>query len=193
MGQLANIGFLGLTFAYPALVYGLLTLWGPAAVGGLICVLGAGRIVWIALPQTGDPMPAATPGIWQAVALAGLMIAAGSGAWYFDRDDSLLLYPVVVNLVLFTAFAHSAIFPPTLVERIARLKDPDLPPAAVRYTHRVTLVWCGFFVVNGSISLYTGLVASREVWALYNGVIAYVAMAALFAGEFAVRQFVVRR
>ena len=61
----------------------------------------------------------------------------------------------------------------------------DRPPghAASRYTRRVTLAWCAFFVVNGAIAAWTAVYSSREAWVLYNGVIAYLAMGTLFAGE----------
>jgi uncharacterized membrane protein len=38
-------------------------------------------------------------------------------------------------------------------------------------------------VVNGALAAYTAVFASREAWALYNGVIAYLLMGGLFAGE----------
>ena len=56
------------------------------------------------------------------------------------------------------------------------------------YTRRVTQVWCGFFVFNGSLALLTALYASDGVWMLYNGLLAYVLMGILFAGEWLVRQ-----
>jgi uncharacterized membrane protein len=43
------------------------------------------------------------------------------------------------------------------------------------------------------MALLTSLWASTEVWALYNGLIAYLLMALLFAGEWLVRQRVQRR
>jgi uncharacterized membrane protein len=49
------------------------------------------------------------------------------------------------------------------------------------------------FVLNGSLALYTAVAADIEVWALYNGVIAYVLMGLLFAGEYLVRRRVRRR
>ncbi len=58
----------------------------------------------------------------------------------------LKLYPVVVNGTLLAIFAHSLIVPPTVVERLARLREPDLPAQARAYTRRVTQVWCGFFI-----------------------------------------------
>ena len=41
----------------------------------------------------------------------------------------MLYYPVLVNGVLLIAFGGSLFFPPTVVERIARLRDKDLPAA----------------------------------------------------------------
>jgi uncharacterized membrane protein len=77
--------------------------------------------------------------------------------------------------------------PQSLVERIARIQHPNLPPEGVVYTRRVTQIWCVFFVVNGGIALVTALWSSFEIWSLYNGLIAYVLMGLLFAGEYIVR------
>jgi uncharacterized membrane protein len=99
----------------------------------------------------------------------------------------LKLYPFLMNVLTLGLFGYSLIYPPSMVERIARLTEPDLPPEAVGYTRRVTQVWCGFFIVNGSIALYTALWASQEAWSLYNGVIAYLLMGVLFGGEYLIR------
>ncbi len=61
-------------------------------------------------------------------------------------------------------------------------------PPEWRYTRRVTQVWCGFFVLNGGLALCTALWASDAGWALYNGLVAYVLMGLLFAGEWLVRR-----
>ncbi len=99
----------------------------------------------------------------------------------------LKLYPVLVNAGLLGLFAYSLVVPPTMIERIARAREPDLPVAAVLYTRRVTQVWCVFFAVNGIIALFTALWTPAVVWTLYNGLIAYVLMGLLFAGEYCVR------
>ena len=100
---------------------------------------------------------------------------------------ALRLYPVLVNGLMLLIFGWSLVSPPPLIERIARLQHPDLPPEGVIYTRRVTQVWCGFFIVNGSIALITALWASLEIWSLYNGLIAYLLMGILFGGEYLVR------
>lgn len=120
---------------------------------------------------------------WSAA--AALVLAAG--AVWANALLPLKLYPVLVNAALLAAFAYSLASPPSMIERMARLTEPDLPPAAVAYTRVVTQVWCGFFVVNGSIALGTAIWASPAVWSLYNGVIAYGLMGLLFAGEYLVR------
>ncbi|MFZ6657744.1 hypothetical protein [Undibacterium sp. TJN19] len=99
----------------------------------------------------------------------------------------LKLYPVLVNAVLLSVFGFSLAVPPSMVERFARLREPDLPDVAIAYTRRVTQVWCAFFIINGALALSTALWASEAVWSLYTGVIAYLLMGLLFGIEYLVR------
>lgn len=50
------------------------------------------------------------------------------------------------------------------------------------------MVWCGFFVVNAAIALYTVVFAPMKIWVIYNGFISYVLMGILFLGEFVLRK-----
>lgn len=97
-------------------------------------------------------------------------------------------YPVLINLFLLAAFGWSLIYGLPFVERFARLREPNLPPAAVRYTRVVTWVWVGFFAFNGSMSAALTLWAPLSWWTLYNGMISYALMGMLFAGEWVFRQ-----
>jgi uncharacterized membrane protein len=117
--------------------------------------------------------------------IAGLLYG-GFAVWH-NNIISLRYYPVLVNTVMLSIFAWSLFFPPTVIERLARLQQPDLPAKGVIYTRRVTQVWCGFFIINGSIAFITAVWASFELWSLYNGLIAYLLMALLFAGEYLIR------
>lgn len=123
---------------------------------------------------------------WSRPLLIAGMIYCGFAIWS-NNLMSLRYYPALVNGVMLMLFSWSLVSPPSLVERIARLQHPDLPPEGVIYTRRVTQVWCGFFIVNGGIALTTAIWASFEVWSLYNGFIAYLLMAMLFGGEYLVR------
>jgi uncharacterized membrane protein len=80
----------------------------------------------------------------------------------------------------------------TLVERLARLTTPDLPPRGVRYTRRVTQVWCLFFIVNAALTTLTILHGDLALWSLYNGLISYVLIGVLMGGEWLVRRHVMR-
>lgn len=120
------------------------------------------------------------------VALLGVM------ALLLRSSVSLLYYPVLVSTIFLLAFAASLFQSQTLVERLARRFDPELPPEGVRYTRKVTFAWCVFFVVNGGIAWWT-TAQSMTVWTLYNGLISYVAMGVMFGGEWLIRQRVMRR
>ena len=120
--------------------------------------------------------------------LGGLLLLAGLTA-VTNSETLLRCYPAAMNGGLLLLFALSLRHPPSMIERFARLAEPELPPAGVRYTRRVTLVWCLFFVANGSIAAYTAFFASRDIWALYNGFIAYLLIGALFAGEWLFRRY----
>jgi uncharacterized membrane protein len=118
--------------------------------------------------------------------LAGTLLLFWLAVW----SNGLLplrLYPVLVNAALLSVFTSSLITPPSIIERLARIREPNLPICAINYTRRVTQVWCIFFAANGTIALITALWSSPAVWILYNGIIAYLIMGFLFAGEHVVR------
>lgn len=121
---------------------------------------------------------------WMMLGIAAL----GLTAFGFGNATPLQLYPAFMNLALLVVFGTSLWFPPTIVERIARLRDGDLPSEAILYTRYVTRAWCLFFAINGAISTATALFCTDEVWFIYNGVIAYVLMGGMFGGEWLIRR-----
>lgn len=174
MNRVRAAVFLALSLAYPLIVWWALGRFEPRWLALLLFALALLRAV------------ATRQAVW-------LVAAAGAGllallATLFNHALPLKLYPALVNAVMLAVFATSLVFPPSAVERIARLGEPALSAQGVAYTRRVTQVWCGFFVVNGALALATALWASERVWALYNGLLAYVMMGLLFGGEWLVRQ-----
>ena len=121
-------------------------------------------------------------------AIALLVIAATT-----SNELLVKFYPVLMNLGMLAIFGHSLLVPPSIVERLARIREPDLAPEGVAYTRKVTLAWCVFFVLNAAIAAYTALYTELEVWTLYNGLIAYLLMGSLMAIEFCVRIYVRRK
>lgn len=110
-----------------------------------------------------------------------------------DGDLSVRLYPVFMNAAMLAAFAGTLVYPPSMIERFARITKPDLPPKAVAYARKVTMVWAGFFLVNGAIALWTAVSGSWTIWTIYNGGIAYALMGALFLMEYCGRRRFVGR
>jgi uncharacterized membrane protein len=169
-----NVLWVALTALYPVLVYLGLAHAEPRVLALLLLALAVARYLASRSQQA------------LAVALAGLVLAALT-AWS-NQLLPLKIYPVAMSVAMLVLFGASLLKGPTIVERVARLHDPALDAHGVAYTRRVTQVWCGFFVLNGGISLATALWASEQTWALYNGFITYVLMGGLMGGEWLVRR-----
>lgn len=113
-------------------------------------------------------------------------------AWTQKDNFALKLYPVAVNAITLIIFAGSLCSDQSIIERFARLKDPNLPAKAILYTRRITMIWCIFFIINGAVALWTATSTSDEVWAFYNGFIAYILIAMLLIGEWLVRKRILK-
>lgn len=106
-----------------------------------------------------------------------------------DDPRYVLAMPVLINLTLLITFGATLIgHAMPMIERFARMQDPNLSAAQAAHCRQFTGVWVGFFVVNGSIALLLGLFAPLAWWASYTGLIAYILMGMLFALEYIVRK-----
>lgn len=161
--------------AYPFAVYSGLEYLDPAWLALPLALLWLLRAICASRGQAGGRLLPL-----MAVAFCAAMAWADSAAW-------LRAYPVLINAMLLTVFATSLRYGPPVIERLARLRHPDLPPQGVRYTRRVTQIWTCFFLVNGTIAALLGLWGPWSWWTGYNGCISYVLMGLLMAGEWALR------
>jgi len=172
---------------YPALILGACYWGAPRYIGALLLAMlllqrcfGSGPVARSLRQLTAVD-----------IGIAALMMGLSAAIVVTDSALLLRLYPVCVNLGFLAAFALTLARGPSMIEKFARLRHPSLPPEAVRYTRRVTQVWCGFFALNAAFSAWTALCWSRAAWSLYNGGISYLLIGALLAGEFAWRQCIV--
>lgn len=171
---------------------GLLALALPACVVAAVLLLPAG---WVALPLSAAAWVSFRQdrhGGWRRLITPVLLLALAVLCAFRREPDAAMFYPVVVNLALLSHFWQSLQGGPTAIERMARLSDPALPDRAVPYLRNLTKVWCGFFLLNAAVAMGTALHADPKVWALYNGLIAYVLVAALLVGERLLRPFLTR-
>ncbi len=162
-----NLVFAALTLTYPLAIWLLGGRVEPRWLALSLVLLGALR-----LAATGQRM-------WIGLALGAFALAAITGV--LNVGWPLRWYPVFINGSLLVLFGVTLFRPPSMAERLARLREPELPVHAVEYTRKVTMAWCGFFIVNGSLAAATSLWGTDAQWALYNGGIAYGLMG-VFAG-----------
>lgn len=165
-----------LILTYPLLVFaGLKYIPLSQLAAGFIVLALLRAMLW----QKGSVIP---------LLLAMVLALVAGYALLSNSSEALLFYPVVVNSVLLAVFTLSLFKGMPMIERLARLREPELPAPAIAYTRQVTKVWCAFFLANGAIAAYTALFCRYDIWAFYNGGVAYGLMAVLFLGEWLVRR-----
>ncbi len=167
-------------FAYPFAVYFGINKYGLNIISGVLIAALIGRLVFAQRSKLVELKYLAMTSAIVGLALVGI-------GTIFKQQGWLLYYPVVVNLSMLAVFGASLFQKQTVIERLARLQEPDLPQSGIQYTRKVTQVWCGFFISNASIALYTCFI-SLEAWTIYNGLISYLLAGVLFLSEWIVRQ-----
>jgi uncharacterized membrane protein len=176
--DLASLLPTGLTILYPILVVVSVHLLGSLPALALLCTL----LLLNVITPTTRSVPKDL--LWLTVMVVAAVVALGS----FSAELGVRIYPVAMNAAMLYAFARTLWHPPSMIERFARLVEPDLDADGVRYTRRVTMVWVGFFVVNGSMALWSVIAGSWLAWTVYNGAISYMLAGLLFPLEYLIRQ-----
>jgi uncharacterized membrane protein len=171
------------SLAYPFLVYFGLTRFSPWIVGVFLLAFLTVRLL-LKRSKTGVG-PSGKIFVFVILAIALLMLV--------DQILAVKAYPVLVSLSMAAIFGYSLFYPPTIIEKIARLREPDLDQTGVDYTRKVTIAWTLFFIGNAAVSIWTALYGSIETWTIYNGFVSYVLIGLMFAVELTVRHFVRRR
>ena len=175
-----------LVVAYPAAVYMGLRAGRPRLVAlALVAVLLPGLVRKLLSTPRAQ--------VWAALRPLLPTLALGGAAAAWNDPRLLMIVPVVINLSLLVSFGltlRAGRVP--MVERFARMAEPDLPPGGVAHCRAVTRVWVGFFALNAAVTAALAWL-DPAWWALHTGVLAYLAMGLLFAGEYLVRKLRFRR
>ena len=174
-----KIAVIALSICYPFVVYWGLKHYDALTLLPLLLILLGLR--WISGAQAFERNLA-------VVTLLFVIVIAA----IWGHSLSLKFYPVMMSYGFLLVFGSSLFTSTTIVERFARLQNPDLSSKVIAYTRKVTWVWSLFFLINGTIAAITAIWASNEVWTLYNGFIAYVLIGILAGGEWIIRQRVKR-
>lgn len=176
-----RVAFVVLLALYPFIIYfGLRTL--PPSFFGLVLAV-------LLLIRFGIVRPEERATAWPLILI---LLAYAIASALIGSTQMLLYYPVLVNAILFALFAGSLRSDEPLLLRIVRARGIAISSHGPRYLTRLTAFWCGFFVINGMIALWT-TTASMEIWTIYNGMISYLLVGALILGEWAFRRHYKKR
>lgn len=180
--RLVLIGITGLSILYPALVW----LYGgrlAPAVFVLFALLLVGIRMALMAPDRNQP--------WRlslAVVAVFLVVLAA-----LDMDLGTKAYPVLLSLAAAYVFAQSLISPPTLIERMARVRRAAVSEGLRVYCRNLTVIWVVWLLANAAIAAALAMHGSDHAWALWTGVLSYVLSGVLLVGEMGVRRVVLRK
>ncbi|WMD22884.1 hypothetical protein RAS12_11070 [Achromobacter seleniivolatilans] len=172
-GVTASLAVAGV--AYPFVVHATLGHVSPAWLALPLAALWLARGLTARGAQAGGRLLPAV-----AVIFCLILAVSNSEAW-------LRWYPVLVNAMMLVIFGASLRVGRPVIEQLARLRHPNLPPEGIRYTRNVTRAWCLFFALNGAIAAALAAWAPWSWWLAYNGAVSYALMGLLMAGEWLLR------
>lgn len=185
-----KIFFTAISVLYPLIVYCGLEYWGLSPRRLSIVLLALAFYHFLNFTHGKSHAERGRAAVFVALIIVCALVA-------FCADNILFVkfYPVLVNLSLLSFFGFTLWKPPSFAFRMACLHDKSLEKspsfkAVERYCRKVTVAWCFFFIVNGSIATFTVFVGSDKIWSLYNGLISYILIGIVFTVEYLVRKMV---
>jgi uncharacterized membrane protein len=189
MSKLGKVLFVAVTVLYPFLVLAGLLYFKTSPRVLSLCLVAILVVNFLAYSGSGKRGGFDRVRLWAA---AGILTALIVLILLTNSAGLVKLYPVLMNLFLLGSFGFTLLRPPSMIFRFAvlakkSLRDDPRRPSIEAYCRTVTMIWCGFFVFNACLSLFTALWMSDFVWTLYNGLISYILIGLLFFGEMGVR------
>jgi uncharacterized membrane protein len=110
-----------------------------------------------------------------------------------DQNVAREVYPVVRSLAVSAIFCWTLISPPSLVERFARIRQPNLPDAVIRYCRNVSIIWAIWLAINAVVAMSLVVWGDLRSWAVWTGGVSYAISGLIFAGEFGFRFLILER
>ena len=197
MKKFLKVLFYVIAAVYPVLVFTLLVIFKVDTRILSLCIIALAAAFFLSATGSRKTRNEKEKSVldWKPLVSSMLFLAAGLFCFITGKEFFLKLYSVVINLTLLFVFSSTLFIKPNIIFRFATLADKKILGSTYEnqvknYCRNVTLVWCCFFIINGSIAAYTTFFCSREVWAIYNGGISYALMGTLFAVEFIIRKIV---
>ena len=97
---------------------------------------------------------------WKPFLSSVLFLTAGLFCFITGKEFFLKIYSVVINVTMLFVFGSTLIMPPNIIFRFATLSDKSIKGSSFEqkvynYCQKVTVVWCCFFVLNGTAAAIT--------------------------------------
>ena len=203
MKKFLKVLFYVVAAVYPVLVFSMLVVFKVPVRILSLCVVALACAFFLSATggRRSDDKSEKRALDWRPMLSSALFLLAGILCFVFNKKIFLKLYSVVISATMLFVFGSSLVFKPNIIFRFACLGDKSVKGSSFEsqvndYCRKVTVVWCVFFILNGSVSAFTAVhdfgndALNDKVWSVYNGGISYVLMGLLFAVEFIVRKMV---
>jgi len=168
--------------AYPFIVYFTLNEFGPSLLALILF-----SIILIRTVIRGEYRQPEQ--YIQLILVGGLCIAA---AW-FNSEELLRYYPVLMNLAFAGFFLLSLTTQKTLIERFAEMFIDEIPERGRQYMRTLSKVWALVLLINAMVSFYTACCLSLKAWAFYNGFLAYIILGGFMVIEYGYRRIYIEK
>ncbi len=192
---------------YPILVFTLLVIFKVETKILSLCIIALAAAFFLSATGSKKTSENKKALDWKPLLSSVLFLAAGLFCFITGKEFFLKLYSVVINATLLVVFGSTLFLKPNIIFRFATLADKSISGSSYEnqvklYCRNVTIVWCCFFILNGSAAVLTTFAdkvfglseeKARSVWAIYNGGISYALMGLLFVVEFIIRKLVDRK
>ncbi len=177
MGKILDVA---IWILYPLIVFCGLTYFDVRLTAIVLLLFAGRRFIVLLVSHRSTSRIVLIQAILMATIIAG---AAASGSAFV-----LHVTPFVVSLTFIAMFALSLRNTP-LIERFARLQEPDLPPEKVVYCRNLTTLWVGILALNSTLLLVASLCRDDAVWAILVGPVSYGMLGLVFAIEYPFRKW----
>jgi uncharacterized membrane protein len=177
MGKILDVA---IWILYPLIVFCGLTYFDVRLTAIVLLLFAGRRFIVLLFSHRSTSRIVLIQATLMATIIAG---AAASGSAFVLR-----ITPFAVSLTFIAMFALSLRSTP-LIERFARLQEPDLSPEKLVYCRNLTKFWIGILALNSALLLFASLCQNEALWAILVGPVSYGMLGMVFAVEYPFRKW----
>ncbi len=169
---------------YPLLVLVGMTYLGIRLTAVILLLFVGRRIIALLLANKAETRVV----LYQAAAMGVIMGAAALS----ESPIALRAAPFFISLTFIFTFAISLRTTP-LIERFARMTDPELSEEEVQYCRNLTKVWVAVLSCNSMLVFGAAFVEDHVLWSILVGPVSYSVLGSVFVFEYPYRKYRFRK